>query len=142
MTHTNARRTLRTRAVPAALALAAAAVTAAPRPAAAHAVLVASTPAPGGTVAPGALAVALRFNSRIDRVRSKVSLVGPDAAAARLAVDAAGPADQLSAATTLAPGAYTLRWQVLATDGHITRGDVPFTVAPPGAGTVAPATGN
>ena len=26
------------------------------------------------------------------------------------------------------PGDYVLHWQVLATDGHITRGDVPFTV--------------
>jgi methionine-rich copper-binding protein CopC len=26
------------------------------------------------------------------------------------------------------PGAYTLKWQVLATDGHITRGSVPFIV--------------
>jgi methionine-rich copper-binding protein CopC len=25
-------------------------------------------------------------------------------------------------------GAYVLRWQVLATDGHITRGKVPFRV--------------
>jgi methionine-rich copper-binding protein CopC len=28
------------------------------------------------------------------------------------------------------PGSYRLRWQVLALDGHITRGDIPFTVAP------------
>ncbi|MFI4981818.1 MAG: copper resistance protein CopC, partial [Nevskiales bacterium] len=26
------------------------------------------------------------------------------------------------------PGAYVVRWQVLSVDGHITRGDVPFTV--------------
>jgi hypothetical protein len=25
-------------------------------------------------------------------------------------------------------GPYVVRWQVLAIDGHITRGDVPFTV--------------
>jgi len=31
----------------------------------------------------------------------------------------------------LAPGAHVLRWQVLAIDGHITRGDVPFTVVAP-----------
>ena len=28
----------------------------------------------------------------------------------------------------LSPGAYVLRWQVLAIDGHITRGDIPFVV--------------
>ncbi len=133
-------RGIRTPAVLAALALAAS--LAAPRDAAAHAVLVASVPPAGGTVQAGALAITLRYNSRIDRVRSKVTLVQPDSTAERLAVDAAGPADQLSAAAALVPGAYTLRWQVLAADGHITRGDVPFTVAPqPGAGTVAPQPG-
>jgi methionine-rich copper-binding protein CopC len=28
----------------------------------------------------------------------------------------------------LTKGAYVLRWQVLADDGHITRGEVPFHV--------------
>ncbi|TAI60323.1 copper resistance protein CopC, partial [Bradyrhizobium sp. Leo170] len=28
----------------------------------------------------------------------------------------------------LSPGAWRLRWQVLSVDGHITRGDIPFTV--------------
>jgi methionine-rich copper-binding protein CopC len=28
----------------------------------------------------------------------------------------------------LKPGAYKLQWQVLAPDGHITRGVVPFSV--------------
>ncbi len=101
-----------------------------PAVAAAHAVLVASVPATGGSVAAGPLAVTLRYNSRIDRGRSKITLLGPDSTAERLAVEADGPADQLAAAATLAPGAYTLRWQVLAIDGHITRGDVAFTVAP------------
>ena len=34
-------------------------------------------------------------------------------------------------ASHLAAGRYTLRWQVLAIDGHITRGDIPFTVTGP-----------
>jgi methionine-rich copper-binding protein CopC len=37
----------------------------------------------------------------------------------------------LTATVTLTPGTYVLRWQVLAIDGHITRGDVPFTVTEP-----------
>jgi len=32
-------------------------------------------------------------------------------------------------ADALAPGDYVLHWQVLAVDGHITRGDIPFSVA-------------
>ncbi len=137
MTRSKARRALPTPAVPrlrAALAVAAfAGPGLAPAVAAAHAVLVASVPATGGSVDAGPVAVTLRYNSRIDRGRSKITLLRPDSTAERLAVAADGPADQLGAAATLAPGAYTLRWQVLATDGHITRGDVPFTVTPPGA---------
>jgi methionine-rich copper-binding protein CopC len=34
----------------------------------------------------------------------------------------------LSTRAVLARGRATVRWQVLAMDGHITRGDVPFTV--------------
>jgi methionine-rich copper-binding protein CopC len=30
-----------------------------------------------------------------------------------------------------APGKYRIRWQVLALDGHITRGDIPFIVTAP-----------
>ncbi len=143
MTPKKAPRAVRTRAASALLAgLALAATTAAPRDAFAHAVLVASVPQTGGSVPAGTLAIALHYNSRIDRVRSKVTLVRPDGTAERLSVDPAGPADQLTAAATLAPGAYTLRWQVLAIDGHITRGDVPFAVAPQaGAGDVAPQAG-
>ena len=33
-----------------------------------------------------------------------------------------------SRATGLKPGAYKLHWQVLASDGHLNRGDVNFTV--------------
>jgi methionine-rich copper-binding protein CopC len=31
----------------------------------------------------------------------------------------------------LANGSHWLSWQVLAVDGHITRGEIPFTVARP-----------
>ena len=38
------------------------------------------------------------------------------------------PPDVLRASADLKPGSYAVRWQVLAVDGHITRGDVPFVV--------------
>jgi len=97
-------------------------------PALAHAILVDSTPAPNGHVAPGQLPIMLRYNSRIDARRSKVTLTAQDGVVARLPA-AAGEAPQfLRSSATVRPGAYTLRWQVLAVDGHITRGSVPFTV--------------
>ncbi len=97
-------------------------------PALAHAILVDSTPAPNGQVPAGKLALTLRYNSRIDAGRSKVTLTAPDGTVTRLAVNAGDTEDVLRDDVSVVPGAYTLRWQVLAVDGHITRGSVPFTV--------------
>ena len=92
----------------------------------AHAILEASEPAAGATVAAGPLSLKLRFNSRIDRARSVLTLTGPDKAKTVPPIDAEGPPDILTTTVTLTPGAYVLRWQVLAVDGHITRGNLPF----------------
>ena len=102
-----------------------------PQPSLAHAILVDSTPAANGTVGPGHEAITLRFNSRIDRERSRLTLIAPDRTQSRIAIGEDGPPDVMTAATDLQTGDYTLRWQVLAVDGHITRGDVPFKVAAP-----------
>jgi methionine-rich copper-binding protein CopC len=101
---------------------------AAPRPAAAHAILMESVPAVNAAAAGPDIAFDLRFNSRIDHKRSRLTLTLPDQSQQVLPIDVDGPDDRLDAKATLPPGAYTLRWQVLAIDGHITRGDVPFTV--------------
>jgi methionine-rich copper-binding protein CopC len=101
-----------------------------PHPAAAHAILIASQPPEGGSVAPGKVAIHLQYNSRIDRARSRLTLTRPDHSQATLPIAAEGAPDEMNTAATLAPGAYVLRWQVLAIDGHITRGDVDFTVGP------------
>lgn len=103
----------------------------APVPAAAHAILIASTPAVGATVPAGHLAITLHYNSRIDAPRSRVTLAGPDdtglAHAHRLPIK--GEGDAFVTAADLTPGTWLIRWQALALDGHITRGEVPFTVA-------------
>ncbi len=88
-----------------------------------------SVPALHGTVPAGPLDVSLHFNSRLDQARSRLVLRGQPVDQA-LALAPGGPADQLAAHITLPSGEYTLRWQVLATDGHLTRGDVPFSVGP------------
>ncbi|HTO79647.1 MAG TPA: copper resistance protein CopC, partial [Methylocystis sp.] len=49
-----------------------------PPPAAAHAIVVASSPAQGQRLAQGECKIELRFNSRIDRARSRLVLLRPD----------------------------------------------------------------
>jgi copper resistance protein C len=100
----------------------------APSLAQAHAILVRSQPPSGGTAAAGQVAMEFRFNSRIDRDRSRLTLTAPDHSQSALPIAPEGPPDILDTSATLTPGAYVVRWQVLAIDGHITRGDVPFTV--------------
>jgi methionine-rich copper-binding protein CopC len=103
---------------------------AAPHSAAAHAILIASQPREGGTVPAGKVAIHLQYNSRIDRVRSRLLLTRPDRSQATLPIAPGGAPDEMNTAATLTQGPYVLRWQVLAIDGHITRGDVGFNVGP------------
>lgn len=93
----------------------------------AHAILLDSQPAARATVPPGPTSIVLRFNSRVDHARSRLALRTGGAETA-FPIDPASVADGLAASATLAPGDYVMRWQVLAVDGHITRGDIPFTV--------------
>ncbi len=96
-------------------------------PARAHAILVDSTPAAGATLPAGHADIRLRFNSRIDATRSRVSL----SAGVTDKILTHGKSDQpnvMLCPADLLPGAYVLHWQVLGVDGHITRGTVAFTV--------------
>ena len=97
----------------------------------AHAIVVSSQPATGAVVHGKTVEVVVRFNSRIDPVRSRLLLVRADGSATTLELNDTQKPDTLAATVgELAPGSYRLRWQVLAVDGHITRGDIPFTVVP------------
>jgi len=100
--------------------------------ASAHAVLLESTPSSKGTVAGPDVPIKLRFNVRIDTSRSRLTLVGAVGFTQALEISKESPADALvTHATGLLPGEYRLRWQVLASDGHITRGEISFTVTHP-----------
>ena len=79
----------------------------------------------------GPLDLRLRYNSRIDPGRSRLTLIRPDHSHAIIAIVPGSPPDIISAHLQLTPGDYIVRWQVLAVDGHITRGDVPLTVTAP-----------
>ena len=110
-------------------ATAAALVIAGGVPAWAHAVIVAATPTTNQHVAAGSLAVRIEFNSRIDKARSRLLVMAPAGAQNDVPIDQNGEPNIVTGTTgELVPGAYVLRWQVLAIDGHITRGDIPFFV--------------
>jgi len=94
-----------------------------------HAILMEATPAANATVAGPIITLRLRFNSRIDAARSRLIVVLPDYSSRKLALAPQPSPDTLiSRADGLKRGAYKLRWQVLAADGHITRGEIFFKV--------------
>ncbi|WP_114241533.1 copper resistance CopC family protein [Dyella sp. C9] len=107
----------------------AAAITLASLGASAHAILVDSSPKASGSVPAGKLALTLKYNSKIDQGRSKLVLSGPghNDTTLQVSVDASKP-NELDSVAELKPGSYVIHWQALALDGHITRGDLPFTV--------------
>ena len=101
----------------------------APRVALAHAVLLDSQPRVNSTVSGPEVAVRLKYSSRVDLEHSTLTLLDPDGKVEKVAIQAQPAPGELSAKLTgLVKGAYELRWQVLATDGHVTRGKVPFQV--------------
>ncbi len=100
-----------------------------PRVAFAHAVLASSQPEVNGTVSGPEVAVLLKYSSRVDPEHSTLTLLAPDGKVEKVAIESEPSPGVLSAKLTgLVKGAYVLRWQVLAMDGHITRGTIPFQV--------------
>jgi methionine-rich copper-binding protein CopC len=90
-----------------------------------------SAPPVNAIVAAGNLPVVLEFNSRIDKARSRITLRAPNGTEAALRIAPGGAATIVSSqAPAAVAGRWVIRWQVLARDGHITRGEIPFTVKP------------
>jgi len=101
-------------------------------PAVAHAIIVDAVPANGAVLHGTSVDVRLRYNNRIDHARSRLLLLDPYGKERPVTIAPDSPTDQLIATIRdVAPGEYRLRWQVLALDGHITRGDILFTVVAP-----------
>jgi methionine-rich copper-binding protein CopC len=100
-----------------------------PASAEAHAIVMTSKPAVNSKVAEGPFEILLQYNSRIDMARSRLVLAASDGHTMPLAITAGNSPGSISAhATADVPGRWTLRWQVLSADGHITRGEIPFVV--------------
>jgi methionine-rich copper-binding protein CopC len=90
---------------------------------------VSAQPAENSIVAGPDVAVFLKYNSRIDTEHSTLTLLAPDGKVGKVTIGSQPAPGLLSAKLTgLIKGAYELRWQVLAIDGHVTRGKVLFQI--------------
>lgn len=97
----------------------------------AHAIVTSSIPAANASVPAGDVRIVLTFNSRIDKKRSRIAVLFPDARETPVPITADDSENVLQGVATLnQAGAYQIRWQVLSRDGHITRGLIPFSVQP------------
>jgi copper resistance protein C len=95
----------------------------------AHAVLMHSKPADNSVVQGPNVPIWLQFNVRVDGKRSHLTLIAPDGSRPPVGETRQTAPDTLETQLTgMKPGAYKLQWQVLASDGHISRGEVDFTV--------------
>ena len=95
----------------------------------AHAVLMESKPKINATVKGADVPIWLRYNVRIDGKRSRLQLIAPDGSTVPVdALKQTAPDVIESHVAGLKPGEYKLQWKVLASDGHMSSGEVDFTV--------------
>ena len=111
-------------------------VLASPRSGSPHAIVLESSPVHDAVLERGLRQVTLRFNSKIEKRFTRVTLAAADQPPAAVALsesadDPATPDRIVIPLRPLAPGVYVLRYRVLAVDGHITEGALRFTVGPP-----------
>ena|SRR6185369_6709679 len=94
-----------------------------------HAILLTASPSIGQVVRGPDVDINLRFNSRIDAKRSRIILIPQSGGPRTITFNEQSSPDSLNSKVQgLASGPYKLQWQVLAVDGHISRGEVPFKV--------------
>jgi copper resistance protein C len=121
-------------ASPAALLLSALLVLLPVSPASAHAIVLESSPVHDAVLERAPEQVTLRFNSKIEKRFTRVTLAAGDRPPAPIVLpdgnDASPPDRVVIPLSPLAPGVYVLRYRVLAVDGHITEGSLRFTVGP------------
>jgi methionine-rich copper-binding protein CopC len=106
-----------------------------PRPASPHAIVLESSPVHDAVLERAPRQVTLRFNSKIEKRFTRVTLAAADQPPVAVALpesdDPAAPDRIVIPLRPLAPGVYVLRYRVLAVDGHITEGALRFTVGLP-----------
>lgn len=95
----------------------------------AHAVLIESNPPHGAVLRRPPDTITLRFNAMLERVITQVYLIDGKEHETPLQLVDDPHANQVTAKLpALAPGVYTIRYKVLARDGHVTEGTIRFTL--------------
>ena len=104
-----------------------------PLSAVAHAIVLESVPAPDAVVSRPPAHALLRFNSKIEKRLTRVTLTPgggpPRALSVASDADAGGPDRLVIPLGALLPGPYVIRYKVLSADGHVTEGVLRFTVS-------------
>ena len=101
----------------------------------AHAVVVESSPREGARLTSPPREIVLRFNARIEKSLTRLTLAAHDGKVVKLPALPQGKAGEAAdeilviPLPPLAPGSYSLRYKIFATDGHATLGILRFSVA-------------
>jgi copper resistance protein C len=101
--------------------------------AAAHAVLMSSSPAANSVLAEAPREIRLSFNERIEARFSSVTLTRNDRTKVQVTRPAADPEKQndlIVSLPALAPGKYQVRWQTTSADSHRIQGQFGFEIKP------------
>ncbi len=108
----------------------------------AHVALVAATPVPGSTIGQPPKVVRIRFDQIPDPKFNGITLLdtsGKSVAGGPATTSGSDPSVvEVTLAAKLPPGLYTVAWQALANDGHLTKGNYSFTLSS-GLGPAPPA---
>jgi len=108
-------------------------VTLVPAPISAHAALVAATPVADSTIGQPPKTIRIRFDQIPDPKFNAITLLdtsGKVIAGGAATAEAGDPSVvEVTLDGKLTPGLYTVAWQVLANDGHLTKGNYSFTLA-------------
>jgi methionine-rich copper-binding protein CopC len=107
---------------------------AAPAPAAAHTELTSAVPADGSTLTSVPAEVVLRFSGELDPDLSTFTVTAPGGVRAGSGEVDLGVAERnllRGSVSGSAAGTWTVHWTAASIDGHVSEGDVAFTVAGP-----------
>ena len=103
--------------------------------ASAHAIVLESVPAHDAVLVRPPERAMLRFNSKIEKRLTRVTLAAGGGTPRRLSIVSDGGGDDLEPDRIviplgpLPPGRYVIRYKVLSADGHVTEGALRFTVS-------------